>query len=330
METVKKYSLLGIFISFFAIFGMSHNARALTPVIDLNSYDLLSYIGIPYLDCTFSYFSNISADNTTVCSGQINGAGRLNSILTHNQYQVKQGDIINFYLFVYGDLVSYSPKIINTSATVNGWQVIQFHEVSKSEFLTYSENYGIIYNLHIDNGGADVLLENDYDYQLNRIYEVSLRAISNQYTNYGLNAGSGLFIFNGNDLGRTVNFSIRSISHYTFSGSQENKEQEEKTQQAVDDSESAGGSSSQDAQTGTTGLLSAIGSAVNVISSASPTNCKINGNMGNLDMGQIDLCANPVPTFIQTIGSLILILMCVPLAISLFNRFIALFRSFQS
>ena len=128
----------------------------------------------------------------------------------------------------------------------------------------------------------------------------------------------------------TVFFTLKNFTIYRPAESKENKEVEEKTQGAVDDSEAAGGSSSSDAQTGTTGLLNAITGAVSVISSASPTNCKINGNMGNLDIGQLDLCANPAPTFIQTIGSLILILMCVPLAISLFNRFIAIFRSFQS
>lgn len=107
------------------------------------------------------------------------------------------------------------------------------------------------------------------------------------------------------------------------------EKEKQETQAAADASADAGDSSSSDAEQGTASLISAIGSAVSVISSASPTNCKINGNMGNLDVGQIDLCANPVPSFIQVIGSLILILITVPLCITLFNRFIALFRSFQ-
>ena len=131
--------------------------------------------------------------------------------------------------------------------------------------------------------------------------------------------------FNGGVYFRGVSLKI-----YEFMGSEENREVEEKTQDAVDESQTAGSGSSSQAQTGTTGLLNAITGAVSVISSAQPTNCKINGNMGNLDIGQLDLCANPAPAFVQTIGSLILILMCVPLAISLFNRFIAIFRSFQS
>lgn len=332
MASVKKYTLLSIFISFLAIFGMSHNASALTPVIDLNYYDLTSYIGIPYLDCTFSNFSNISSSNTTVCSGQINGAGRLNSILTHNQYQVKQGDIINFYLFVYGDLVSYSPKIINSSATVNGWQVIQFHEVSSSEFVVNSQLDGII-NMHPDTWQYDLSLNGLYDSQLNRIYEVSLRAISNQNTNYGLNAGSGLFIFNGNDLGRTVNFSIRSISHYTFSGSEENKEQEEKTQQAVNDSETAGSSSSESAEQGGASLLTAIGGFFSVITSASPTNCvfnaPLNTHFGNQRLN-VDLCALTLPSQIGALTSIIAIGVIIPFAIHMFKKFVSLFRSFQS
>lgn len=101
------------------------------------------------------------------------------------------------------------------------------------------------------------------------------------------------------------------------------------TEDAVADSQEAGNTSSSDAQTGTASLISTIGSAVSAITSASPTNCLLNGDMGNFDMGQIDLCANPVPAFVQIIGSLILILVTVPLCIVLFNRFIGLFRSFQ-
>ena len=51
--------------------------------------------------------------------------------------------------------------------------------------------------------------------------------------------------------------------------------------------------------------------------------------MGNFDMGSIDLCANPVPTFMQVIGSIIAALVVLPLVIVLFNRFIAIIGSFQ-
>lgn len=105
--------------------------------------------------------------------------------------------------------------------------------------------------------------------------------------------------------------------------------EEDAANDAVEGSETAGGDSSSDAETATSSLISVIGSFVGAVTTATPTNCRINGDMGNLDVGTIDLCANPVPTFVQIISSLILIAICIPFAIVMFNRFIGLFRSFQ-
>lgn len=108
-----------------------------------------------------------------------------------------------------------------------------------------------------------------------------------------------------------------------------NDGEQEATQDAADEAQDAADDSSSDASTATSSLISVIGGFVNVLTSAQPTNCKINANLNHIDMGQLDLCANPVPSYIQIIGSIILICAAIPLAIVLFNRFIGLFRSFQ-
>lgn len=106
-------------------------------------------------------------------------------------------------------------------------------------------------------------------------------------------------------------------------------ETKQEVQDASDASETAGSSSSSDAASGTSSLLSVIGAGIGAITTAQPTNCRINGDMGNLDVGTIDLCGNPVPTFISVIGSIIAVLVVLPLVIILFNRFISIIRSFQ-
>lgn len=108
-----------------------------------------------------------------------------------------------------------------------------------------------------------------------------------------------------------------------------NNGQADATQDAADDSSTAGDSSSDDVTSATNSLLSVIGAGIGAITTASPTNCRINGDMGNLDVGTIDLCANPVPSFIAVIGSIIAVLVVLPLVIVLFNRFISIIRSFQ-
>ena len=325
MEAVKKYWIWGIFISILSIFAMSHNANAITPVIDLTDYSVVR-AGSYSTTCTFSgnYTQN-------ACTIQPRGTTRLNQIETGNQYKVLAGDLITFYLFVYSDSynLEYEPVPLNFSYSTNNYSVIQYHEISYSKYNENIVSYGGYINWSPNN---DFGIDFDTYNSFYKIYEITLRNDVEETKSFGLYGGtSGLFILNFNQVpGVSITFSLKNFIQWRPNESKINKEVEEKTQSAVDDSEAAGGSSSTDAQTGTTGLLNAITGAVSVISSAQPTNCKINGNMGNLDIGQLDLCANPAPAFVQTIGSLILILMCVPLAISLFNRFIAIFRSFQS
>lgn len=107
------------------------------------------------------------------------------------------------------------------------------------------------------------------------------------------------------------------------------EEEENTTNSNMQQGQNNADSSTSDSEEATSSLLSVIGSFVGAITTASPSNCSINGNMGNFSMGNIDLCANPVPTFVQIISSLVLIAICVPFAIIMFNRFISLFRSFQ-
>lgn len=101
------------------------------------------------------------------------------------------------------------------------------------------------------------------------------------------------------------------------------------TQNAQNQADSSGDTATNDSETATTSLLNTITGAVTAISSVSPSNCQLNGNMGHINLGNMDLCDNPVPSFITIIGSLLMVVMIVPLAIHLFNLFISITRSFQ-
>lgn len=328
MEAVKKKWFWGIFISILTIFAMSHNASAITTVLDLTNYSLVRS-GTWTTNCEFTGSFNISSSGA--CAIRPTGNVVINTIQTNNNYDSKAGDLFHFYLFIYTDQynIENEPRLTNFSYQTQNYSVIQYQEVSYSKYNEDMISYGGYINWSPNN---DFSINFETYNGFYKIYEITLRSDVDGTRPVGLYGGAaGLYVMNFNQVpGVQITYALKSFSQWRPTESKENKEVEEKTQEAVDDSEAAGGTSSQDAQTGTTGLLNAITGAVSVISSATPTNCKINGNMGNLDMGQLDLCANPAPAFIQTIGSLILILMCVPLAISLFNRFIAIFRSFQS
>lgn len=308
---------------------MSHNAGAIDATFNLNDYEQLNFnVTQNYYDYKI-YNANgtlnhqcLATFNCTVGNNQ-----QIRVAATHDSFPLKAGDIIFYNLALYSPVRLHHIDNLQFRSLAPGYGVstLYFHEVSDFSALGgFTESFP-------SSSGNGVITTDGYF--VSNIYEIALIA--------NIDGNRQLGSFNQNTVDIAVNMgntatsdvlvvAVTGFTVYRYTGSTENKEQQEKTQEAADASETAGGSSSSDAQQGTSSLLSTIGSAVSVISSASPTNCLLNGNMGNLDVGQIDLCANPVPTFIQIIGSIILILLVVPLCITLFNRFIGLFRSFQT
>lgn len=127
----------------------------------------------------------------------------------------------------------------------------------------------------------------------------------------------------------TTNGKIDDVKNEIKKGNDKDDQDRQDLQNSQDDLGDTGQDASDDAENATQSLLSIIGQFVSAVTTASPSNCLINGNMGNFNIGQIDLCANPVPTFVQIIGSIIAVLVIIPLCIVMFNRFIGIVRSFQ-
>lgn len=135
---------------------------------------------------------------------------------------------------------------------------------------------------------------------------------------------------NLNAINNNINSVNNNLNQVNNSINNINSDVENATQDAADAAGDSGDQSAADAENATAGLISVIGGFVNAITSASPSDCKINGKINNsFNMGELDLCSMPVPPFVQIISSLILIAICIPFAIIMFNRFIGLFRSFQ-
>lgn len=108
---------------------------------------------------------------------------------------------------------------------------------------------------------------------------------------------------------------------------QEQDDRDDLTDQQQDISDDADDSAQQAETTGTT-LLGAFSSFVGALTNASPTNCVIDMDMGNLDLGEVDLCQLSPPQPIPTIASIMLIAFCVPLSLATATKMINLFRSF--
>lgn len=109
-----------------------------------------------------------------------------------------------------------------------------------------------------------------------------------------------------------------------------NQQQQQAGEQAQQDGQQGSNASQNSAEQGTQSLLSAITGFVGVIANATPTNCRISGNMGALDIGQLDFCQDNPPAIITTIGTLILIAITIPITIWVIKKIISMFRSFTN
>lgn len=99
---------------------------------------------------------------------------------------------------------------------------------------------------------------------------------------------------------------------------------------AQDTADADSSSSSQQATSSGTTLLSGFQAFLGALTGASPSNCVINADMGNMNLGSIDLCQLDPPPAFQAISSIMVIGFTVPLSLALGKKMIALFRSFQT
>ena len=107
------------------------------------------------------------------------------------------------------------------------------------------------------------------------------------------------------------------------------EEEETTTSGSQDSAESDADSAVSDTETATASLFDVLTSVVGAITNASAaTSCNIDMSSLPLNLGTVDICDFPVPTFITVIGSILAIVILVPIAISVLRDIIGLLESF--
>lgn len=335
MAKLVKYILIPIFF----VFVMSHNASAANFSYNMNDYDWITSVNLGTQYCAYSY--NTFGSSPSIC------------ILTKNQpkmfgirsYDIphEKGDLAEFYLGVESNINgasnyrNYGAFLQNFGAIDDNFKIIGMETVTDQKIVQdFFGGENCTYNVP----GSNFDWECHTDSAARQTYYAYIVKITILYTTKGshpvgikaLNANSPIITCKIDSLageGAQCQARIFGFTQWGYKGSSVNKEQKEAAEDAAADSQTSGSSSQNDATSATSSLISVITSGIGAITSASASNCVINADMGNLDMGSIDLCANPVPTFMQVIGSIIAALVVLPLVIVLFNRFIAIIGSFQ-
>lgn len=125
-----------------------------------------------------------------------------------------------------------------------------------------------------------------------------------------------------------INIYNQNQEYYDQQNEREQQDRDNLEDASDDASADASSSQSQAQSTGTT-LLSAFSAFVTALTTASPTNCNIDMDLGNLDLGVVNFCQLSLPQPIPTVASIFMILFFVPLSIATARKVINLFRSFQ-
>lgn len=299
----------GLAICFFAIFAMSHNVSAFTVS---QNVDIKQVVNSP----------NVSYYNGTSWSSYATGLIRFTSDSGNfSMMRIRKSDFSSIDSFNVGDYV-----ILSGFFTANElfYNAMSRTYVAGGFIGTAAENVNCsIIELEFDSVQEYYQNSNGW-YKAD--FQMTCRVVTESTSNLTMNfrVRPDILSVSGTQLNVSINSAI--IAQATS----DSQKEEDAANENIEQNEQDSNASSTDAENASQSLISAIGGFVSSITSASPSNCNINGNMGNFDLGNIDLCANPVPSYIQIISSFILISLCIPFAIVMFNRFINLFRSFQT
>ena len=120
-----------------------------------------------------------------------------------------------------------------------------------------------------------------------------------------------------------------AIEEQTAQDKQYHDENQQQFNDAQDTANTDADTSSEQAESSGSTLLQAVTSFIGALTGSSASNCVINANIGDFQMGNVDLCQLSPPPAFQIISSLMVIGFTVPLSIALAKKMIGLFRSFQ-
>lgn len=266
--------------------------------------------------------------------GANTGINDLNLLVTSGSRKAGQKFYISFSircrvpLFSSGSTIQSDPGMCSSGGPTSHTSSLAFTNVDISPVSSDYQSY----YYGSDNG----TISNSYLYDYNIVIYGYLTVDISPSNSSPFNFDLGGPIILHNSASAYVSFTKPLIVYYDETDAaadainQQSEEEKSETNSKVDEGNTASNSSSSEASAQGSTLLSAFQSFIGALTSASPSNCNINMDLGNLDLGNANLCSISPPPAFQVISSIVLIGFCVPLSIATAKKLISLFRSFQS
>lgn len=329
-----KLKCFGLLSLFFIIFGLSLNASSEASAIDFSYSGNAGYSSATIYTNSSSYSMPTSP---VTWIGTVSGSQRIssvrlcpnanipaNSIATISFYHISDGSFVPFLLTQ--GTSSYT-VLGNTSAEYGrSTATLYFDSAVSGCFYLYANSNYLAGNSRLDISAISyVALEDEPSALLLQAIESNL-ANRLGYLHDDLTELKTL-------IRNSENSVIADNTDRAADVAEEEQAKDEQDRGNIESQQSDSQSGADDSQaeaeaTGTT-LLAAFTGFVGALTSASPSNCNIDMDLGNLDLGVVNLCQLSLPQPFPTIASIMLILFCVPLSIATARKVINLFRSFQ-
>ena len=282
------------------------------------------------LGCYYSDSSQ-NTSNTNYCL--INSTGSspqkiLMQIVHQETLQVKKGNYYRTVLYLRSS--SYNSQ--------GNWGVVNIQSLIWN--FTTNSNFNVVSTAQVSSQVLESSSEYGY-YPYIVGYEIVLQANVTGNINFVLGNGGDILVWYPSSISLNVGeVKIDPIVEYEYkadTSSEQLKEMNERDNQDRSDIESQSEQTSSDASdsqadaenTGST-LLQAFTAFVSALTNAIPSNCNIDMDLGNLDLGVVNFCQLQPPPGFTTLSSIFMILFCVPLSLATARKVISLFRSFQT
>lgn len=336
----KWFYLFFIFSLFFGCLTTSFPANAITLTLGVNPTG--TEYANPEVQCSGpdynDPFTDATIGNKTYCQidppTNVSDGFELRGIRTKNTYTVEEGKLYTIYL----ELRNNSGTIGNSKPML--WTVQPF----PSDYFSLVGLSTEYTQVGLARGATDTF-EYDFDEWYSDMYAITVKALKSGTTRFQLGNTTQILVTSrivSAQYSPTYKFQVRMnrIVEYnadsTIQQSVENalesqqKKEREELEDTQSDAETSADDSSDDAESQGTTLLAAFSAFVTAITSASPSNCNLDMDLGNLDLGVVNFCQLSPPASFQAIASIFMILFFVPLSIATARKVINLFRSFQT
>lgn len=266
--------------------------------------------------------------------------------------RVNLGNTVNitnnkfFRILLKIDVVSSTFGNVSVTCPSSYWQ--DRYQNRNCEIISHTHTNLLESGDFVDNGGSKSSSLNAYGLDYNETAEDSFIVQLDIYNTNGVTVSqvpySGQFLgirYGGPTV--LVKMSVLQSLTYrdeTSSETEAIQDQTDKVQEQIDrdnqdrsdmesqqsDSESSADDTAEAITSASDSLLAVIGNFVNIIINPPQRDCTINGDMGHMDLGAIDLCQLSPPPAISTIATLLVIGFVIPFAYGIISTILNLLK----